>query len=158
MHNVIVNTTPLIAFSNAGCLDLLRKLYGEIVIPQAVMDEIVREPARTMVSESPWILKRSLSGEYEPGLFRAKLHAGEVEVMLLAKEIGADLVVMDDNAAKKTAKFMGFRVTGSLGVLLRAKREGCIPMVKPILSAMIADGFFIDEKIIRYMLEEAQES
>ena len=56
-------------------------------------------------------------------MFRVKLHAGEVEVMILADEMNADLLLMDDNAAKKTAKFLGMTVTGTLGILIRAKKE-----------------------------------
>jgi predicted nucleic acid-binding protein len=62
-------------------------------------------------------------------MFSARLHAGEVDVMILAQEAGAGLVLMDDNAAKKTAKFMGLNVTGTFGVLLRGKREGIIDSV-----------------------------
>ncbi len=105
-----------------------------------------------------WIKVIGISNEEDKGLFRAKLHAGEVEVMILASEEHADLVIMDDNLAKKTAKFMGFSVTGTLGVLLRAKREELIDEVKPILQAIVADGFFVDERTKRFVLEEAEEA
>ena len=63
-------------------------------------------------------------------MYQAKLHAGEVEVMILAQETPkADLVVLDDNAAKKTAKFLGLKVTGTLGVILKAKKQGFIERV-----------------------------
>ena len=54
-------------------------------------------------------------------MFSARLHAGEIEVLTLAQECGADLLIIDDNAAKKTAKYLGFTVTGTMGVLLKAK-------------------------------------
>lgn len=55
-------------------------------------------------------------------MYQAKLHAGEVEVMILAQEEPpANLVILDDNAAKKTAKYLGLKVTGTLGVLIKAK-------------------------------------
>lgn len=91
-------------------------------------------------------------------MFRAKLHKGEVEVILLADEINADLILMDDNAAKKTAKFLGMNVTGTLGVLLRAKREGLIPEVKPMVDALQIDGLYISESVYQLVLEEAGES
>ena len=128
MHRkIIANTTPLIALADIGHLDLLQKLYGEIIIPQAVLDEIKTEPARSIVKlaiKTEWINVCSISDVTAKQLYRAKLHAGEVEVMILAEEHKADLVLIDDNAAKKTAKFMGLKVTGTFGVLLRAKREG----------------------------------
>ena len=55
--------------------------------------------------------------------------------MILAREQNADLVIMDDNAAKKTAKFLGLNVTGTLGILLKAKMEGYLEMVEPGVRA-----------------------
>ena len=158
MPKVIVNTTPLIVLADVGQFDLLRKLYGEIMIPQAVLEEIRSQPAKRLTASSDWIKIVRVKNKDERSLFRARLHAGEVEVMLLAQEQNADLVIMDDNAAKKTAKFMGLKVTGTLGVLLRAKREGYIQEIKPIIRAMAADGFYIDEKTKRYVLDAAKET
>ena len=64
---------------------------------------------------------------------------------------------MDDNAAKKTAKLLGLSVTGSFGVLLRAKREGLIPSVRDLMDALIDDGLYASETVRRYVLEEAHE-
>ena len=158
MPKVIVNTTPLIVLADVGQFDLLRKLYREIIIPQAVLEEIKSQPAKRLTASSEWIKIVKVANKNDRGLFRAKLHAGEVEVVLLAQEQNADLVIMDDNAAKKTAKFMGLKVTGTLGVLLRAKREGHIQEIKPIIRAMAADGFYIDEKTRRYVLDAAKET
>ena len=158
MPKVIVNTTPMIMLTDVGQFDLLRKLYGEIIIPRAVLEEIKSQPAKRLTASSDWIKIGKVANKDDRGLFRARLHAGEVEVMLLAQEQNADLVIMDDNAAKKTAKFMGLKVTGSLGVLLRAKREGHIQEIKPIIRAMAADGFYIDEKTKRYVLDAAKET
>lgn len=158
MRKVVANTTPLIALTNTGHLNLLRELYGEILIPQAVMDEIKSEPAKSAVEQSDWIKVCSIADDSPKKLFRARLHAGEVEVMILAGEINADLLIIDDNAAKKTAKYLGMNVTGTLGVLLRAKREGRLTAVKPVLVALRADGMFISDEIVSYVLKEAGET
>ena len=56
-------------------------------------------------------------------MYKAKLYAGEVEVMILAQELGEDvLTVIDDNAARKTARYLGIKVTGTVGVLTKAKK------------------------------------
>ena len=70
MRKVIANTTPLIALANTGYLDLLKELYGKILIPQAVMDEIRSEPARTAVEHSDWIMVRTISDVSQKKLFR----------------------------------------------------------------------------------------
>ena len=157
MPKVVSNTTPLIALANIRQLDLLKKLYGEVIIPKAVVDEIITEPAKSSVINSDWIVVKEIKDQDDRKLFKAKLHAGEVEVMILAQEIGAELLLMDDNAAKKTAKYLGLTVTGTLGVLLKAKKLGYIEAVKPLLDALVADGLFISDTVRQFVLEEAGE-
>ncbi len=157
MRKVIVNTTPLIALADIGHLDLLRKLYTEVMMPSAVDYEIISEPARTLISASHWIKIKPIAGVAKKSSFSSRLHSGEIEVILLAQETEADLLIMDDNAAKKTAKFLGFTVTGTMGVLLRAKREGLITEVKPLLERLIEDGLFVSPTVQNYVLEQAGE-
>lgn len=91
-------------------------------------------------------------------MYQAKLHAGEVEVMILAQETPkADLVVLDDNAAKKTAKFLGLKVTGTLGVILKAKKQGFIERVMPLVEQMLDNGFYVTPEIQKMVREEAGE-
>lgn len=77
--------------------------------------------------------------------------------MLLAEQMKADLLIIDDNAAKKTAKFMGFDVTGTLGILLLSKKKGHIHAVKPLMDCLMEDGFFVSDEVRGYVLEEAGE-
>lgn len=156
-RKVIVNTTPLIALADIGHLDLLQKLYGEIIVPQAVANEIMSEPTKTMVAASPWIKVQRISDESQKKYFRSRLHAGEVEVMILADELNADLLVLDDNAAKKTAKFMGYKVTGTFGLLTKAKAKGYIKEVKPLMEAVIDDGLYVSDNLKKIILEMAGE-
>ena len=158
MRKVIANTTPLIALANIDRLELLRELYGTVFVPQAVLDEIIREPARQRVRGAEWIKVESIQDSSQRDIFRARLHAGEVEVMILAREQKADLVIVDDEAAKKTAKFLGLNVTGTLGILLKAKKEGYLESVEPIMNELIRDGLFISDTVKRLVLKEAGES
>lgn len=78
--------------------------------------------------------------------------------MILAQEGTADdLVVIDDNTAKKTAKYLGLKVTGTIGVLLRAKREGIIPEISSVLEKMKKNGFYISEGLEQMIMEQAKE-
>ena len=159
MRKVIANTTPLIALADIGYLHLLKRLYGEIHIPQAVCDEIIDDPARSVVNEnSDWIIVDQISDTTQKKMYQAKLYAGEVEVMILAQEQNADLVIIDDNIAKKTAKYLGLQVTGTLGILLKSKQSGIIQAVKPILELLINDGLYIGEDVKEYVLNAAGES
>ena len=69
----------------------------------------------------------------------------------------ADLVIIDDNAAKKTAKYLGLTVTGTLGVLIKAKQSGIISSVKNAITKIQSNGFYINENIIKLTLKQAGE-
>ena len=157
MRKVISNTTPLIGLADIGCFDVLQKLYGEIMIPAAVLEEVKSEPARTLVRNSDFIHVYPVKDSQSRKMFSSRLHAGEVEVMLLAEEKQADLLIMDDNAAKKTAKYLNLTVTGTMGVLLKAKREGFIPAVRPLMENLISDGFYVSQVVQDYALKQAGE-
>jgi len=78
--------------------------------------------------------------------------------MILAQEKPeADLVIIDDNAAKKTAKYLGLTVTGTIGVLLKAKKAGVIEKVTPVITEMKQRGFYISRELERMVLEQADE-
>jgi len=146
MHKVIVNSTPIIALCYIGKLSLLKGLYGEILIPEAVFHEINSKQdsiAKAELNKSlDWIRVCKIKNEMTKLFFKSQLHDGEVEVMILGKEESADLLIIDDKNAKKHAKYLGFNVTGTLGVLLKAKREGRIDAIKPLIHKMIAENIY----------------
>lgn len=105
-----------------------------------------------------WIYIENINDTDDRKMYKAKLHAGEVDVMILAQESPrADLVIIDDNAAKKTAKYLGLNVTGTLGVLLKAKKMGVIPSVKEAIDVIQNNGFYISERIIDMVMKQAGE-
>ncbi len=161
MPRVIVNSTPLIILSNINQLDLLKKLYSEIYIPAAVFNEVTEKTdsaCQQMKSHSDWIHVCKITDESQKRMYQAKLHAGEVEVMILAQENPkADLVILDDNAAKKTAKFLGLNVTGSLGVILKAKKMDILKEVTPLMNQLISNGFYITKEIYDLVKSETGE-
>ena len=161
MPKIVVNSTPLIALCNIGRLDLLEKVYRRILIPQAVYDEVTEKDdagGRQIAQRPDWIEVVQISDRSQKQMYRARLHDGEVEVMILAQEAPvADLVIIDDNAAKKTAKFLGLRVTGTLGVLIRAKRMGYISSVAAVIDELCKNGFYVDDAVRAMVLEGAGE-
>lgn len=78
-------------------------------------------------------------------------------MILAQQEPEADLVIIDDNAAKKTAKYLGLNVTGTIGVLLRAKKEKIIDSFTDSISKIEDNGFYIDEKLREYAVKQAGE-
>ena len=160
MRKVIVNSTPLIILCGIGQLNLLKKLYDEIYIPKAVYREVTAKADSTcsqLKNAQDWIHVVEIKDSRDKKMYKAKLHDGEVEVMILAQEMKSDIVILDDNAAKKTAKYLGLAVTGTLGILIRAKREGYISKVSPVLSEMKDRGFYISEAVEKMVLEQVNE-
>ena len=161
MPKVIVNSTPLIILSNINHLDLLKKIYSDIYIPEAVFNEVTEKEdsaCQQIKNNMGWIHVCKITNESQKRMYQAKLHAGEVEVMILAQEKPeADLVILDDNAAKKTAKFLGLKVTGSLGVILKAKKMDIIKDVTSLMNQLISNGFYITKKIYDLVKSEAGE-
>ena len=150
MRKVVVNSTPLIALCKINRLDLLRELYGEITIPEAVFHEVTLKNdavKKKIMENGAWIHIQAISDDSDKRMYKAKLHDGEVEVMILAQELKADLVLIDDNAARKTAIYLGIPLSGTVGVLLRAKERGLIPKVMPVVESMEQNGIYYGSKL-----------
>lgn len=160
MRKVVVNSTPLIALCKINRLELLRELYGEITIPEAVFHEVTAKNdavKRKLLESGAWIHVQTISDKSDKRMYKAKLHDGEVEVMILAQEIKADLVMIDDNAARKTAIYLGLPLTGTIGVLLRAKETGLIPKVMPLVESMEHNGLYFGPQLKEWVRSQAKE-
>ena len=160
MRKVIINSTPLIALCKVNQLELLRELYTEITIPEAVFQEITAKNdsvKRKILENGAWIHVQSVSDTIDRRMYKAKLHDGEVEVMILAQEIKADLVIIDDNAARKAAVYLGLPLTGTVGVLLRAKEKGFVPKVMPIVDSMEQNGLYYGLQLKEWVRNQAKE-
>ncbi|GAK50350.1 hypothetical protein U14_01578 [Candidatus Moduliflexus flocculans] len=157
---VISNNTPLAALWSIGQVSLLRALYGEILIPQAVYYEFlaVEQPKRQeLLLSSPWIIPVALEHPRRALAFNG-LDAGEAEVLALAEELDARLLIVDERKARQYAKRLGMPFTGTLGVLLAAKTGGHITAIFPYVHALLRNGLYLAPEIIIKALELAGES
>lgn len=156
---VVLNNTPLVALWAIGRLDLLRDLFREVLIPRAVEDEFlaVETVARQYaLREAPWVRSVPLA-EPRRALVYVGLDQGEAEVLSLAEEREARLVVIDERRARRFAERLGIPLTGSLGILLLAKEAGLIESVSVWLSKLQEEGLFLAPSLIRKTLEVAGE-
>ena len=148
---VIVNSTPIIALSSINKLGLLKELYGTVIIPNAVKDEIEaksKSKAQSQLEASfEWIHVEMIKNVAQKQIFKTQLHDGEVEVMILGQELHADLLVIDDYMAREYAKYLGFNIIGTVGILLLAKSRGIILEVKPLVDGLIANGIYISNRL-----------
>ena len=150
MRKIIVNSTPLIALAKANKLEILKGMYEHIIIPEAVYREVAEKDdvaAQRIEAAREWIEVRKVDSNLDRRMYKAKLHDGEVEVMLLAQEIGADAVVIDDGAARKTAEYLGLPLTGTLGVMIKAKQRGLLEAVMPVIQQMEQNGILFSREL-----------
>lgn len=131
-----------------------------MIIPEAVYREVTAKKdsaCMQVIRESDWIRIEKIRDRSEKKMYKAKLHDGEVEVMILAQEKQADLVIIDDNAAKKTAEYLGLMVTGTIGGLTKAKKLGHLYAFRPVLDEIKENGFYIGASLEKMILEQAGE-
>lgn len=159
MLKVVSNTTPLISLLKLGRLDVLMELYQEILIPIAVFEEIEAGKNKSFyrnLSNIDWVKIIKIENEDARRYF-LDLDKGEAEAIILATEIGADLIIMDEKLGRFHAKHADLKVTGTVGVLIKAKREGIINELKPLLFELRAKDVWISEKFIDEILSLVHE-
>lgn len=157
---VVLNNTPLVALWAIGRLDLLRDLFGEVLIPQAVEAEFLaidRSLRARALEDAPWVRSAALA---QPRLALAftGLDRGEAEVMALAEERGARLVVLDERKARRFAERLELPLTGTLGLLLLAKEAGFIESVALLIRKIQDAGLYLRADLVKRVLELAGES
>ena len=141
MKVVVSDTSPIINLARIGHLSLLYAVFGRIIIPQKVFDEIVLQgkgqPGAAEISAAGWVEVMPCQDVQKAKMLENELDPGESEAIVLAQEIGADLVLLDDNAAREVAARLGLEYTGLLGVLLRAKQVGLVDYIRPIMDELV---------------------
>ena len=155
---IIADSSPLIMLAFCNGLTLLDELFEEIKVPQSVYDEVVIED-KPMAKE----LHRYLDGKvHQVDLTTVIINAGglgqgEIEAMVLYKQLEADFLLIDDKRARKVATLNHIEITGSQGILLLAKKKGLISYVKPYLKKLHNSNIYISEQLILRTLQLANE-
>ena len=161
---IISDTSPLSSLALVGYLSILKDIYTNVIIPQAVANELANlteEDIRIKASLSlEWIqvqqatnleLVACLRNEYN-------LDLGEAEAIALALELKADELLIDERLGRREAVRLGLSITGILGVLLIAKNRGLIAKVKPIMESLISQANFrISHQLYEEVLQTANE-
>lgn len=156
---IVVNSTPLVAFWAIGRLDILRSLFGEIMIPPAVREEFLsteKETRRKTLRDESWIRVIELKSPNRIGAF-ATLDEGEAQVLVLAEEQNASLVLIDERKARRYAERLKLPLSGTLGILLLAKEERIIPVIAPLLKAIQEAGLYLHNELVEQVLHMAGE-
>ena len=156
---VVVNSTPLVAFWAIGRLDILRDLFGEIMIPPAVREEFLsaeKEARRKILRTASWIRVVPLEHPNRVATY-AGLDEGEAQVIVLAEEQNASLALIDERKAQRYAERLKLPLSGTLGVLLLAKEERIVSAVSPLIKALQEAGLYLHQDLIDQALNLAGE-
>lgn len=156
-ERIVIDTGPLVALARTDVLDVIGGLPLAFVCPSEVRAELDAGAGSEHVKvDVPWLQVVSLAAPLDP-VSRAALDLGEAAVIQLAIEQAIPIVCLDDRKGRRAALATGLRVTGSLGLLVRAKTLGLIPSLKPVLDRALVAGIWYDAELVRLVLESVGE-
>ena len=162
MPAVVSDSSPFVYLATLGRFELLRVIYGQVLIPEAVWIEVAVQggarPEAVFLRQARvdgWVLVVQVAGPVSPLI--AKLDVGEREAILLAHQRNA-LLIIDEARGRAVAEQLGVHCVGTIGVLLEAKLRGLIPALRPELEKLRSgSNFRFTESLFRAVLLKASE-
>jgi uncharacterized protein len=158
---VVSNTSPILNLAIVDQLTLLHQQFDTIIIPKAVLDELKineQRPGSQAIQQAVaagWIQIHEMTSEPLVQLLRQTLDQGESEAIALAVALKADWTIIDERDGRKVAKSLGLKVTGTLGILLRAKQTGELESLQPTVDNLISNaGFRIAPELLAQILAQ----
>ncbi len=158
---IVADAGPLIALAKIGHLNLLHQMYGEVLIPPAILKELAvdtHKPGsallKTALSDG-WLQVIEIPLSKDKSLLELLLDAGEVEAILLA--LKCRFLLIDERKGRVVAKKRGIAIVGVCGILLLAKEQGFISLVVPLLNQLLNIGYRLSSQLILEVTNLAEE-
>jgi predicted nucleic acid-binding protein len=159
---LVCDTTIPLYLGRIGQIDLLPALFAPIYVPEQVCLELdmgrLLRPDTINPRSLTWVEPVSVSRVLIDRLPPNRLGTGERAVIAYAQAHRGYVAGMDDLRARQLAEAVGLKVTGTLGILLRAKQAGLVPVVLPLVDDITAQGFHLSRELYRDLLELAGET
>ncbi len=157
---VISDTTPIIALIKINRIDLLEKLFDEVLIPEAVFDELTTNSLfaneTAIVKSSTFLKKTSVQNKKSLQILQAAsgLDDGESQAIILADELKSDALIIDEKKGRKVAQQLGITITGTIGILIQAHNEGMISSdeIKQYLEQLKNSNIRLSDSLIQQAL------
>ena len=147
----VVNASPLIFLSRGGHLPLLRSFAAEVWVPRIVAEELRVRGADDVtvrqLASYPWLAIRE-TADISPTIMQWGLGPGESAVLNDSMMLPGCHAVIDDLAGRKCAASLGIPVIGTLGIVLRARRQGIIPAARPVVEDLLRGGMFLSRSLL----------
>ncbi|MEX2411985.1 MAG: DUF3368 domain-containing protein [Candidatus Paceibacterota bacterium] len=147
---VVCDTSCFIALDNINELHLLNKLYKQLYTTPEVLNEFGK-------NLPGWIEIKSPMDQKKQHILEFQIDKGEASAIILALETSADLIILDDYKARLTAEKLELNITGTLGIIIKAKKNEIIKSVKPLLDKLQENNFRLSEDLINQAIKEAEE-
>lgn len=161
MAIVVSDTSPIVALAFLRRLELLPQLFGDVLIPPAVVEELRKPAWQGMADEalnSPFIFVRAATDRKRIADLSATLDPGESEALSLALEVRASAVLIDEADGREAAQKLGLVTIGVLGILSAGKQRGLISAVGPEIQRLRSElGFFVSPDLLAEVLKQAGE-
>ena len=156
---VISDTTAITNLIKIDLLFVLPRLYGEVIIPKAVYDELsAHSNQKDIVDNSSWIRIIHIPASDKLKELSKRIDRGEAEAIVLAIELSSDYLIIDELQGRRIAKSYHIEIIGLLGILLLSKEEGLIESVSQYLQTLKNKiGFRISDKLYDFILKKANE-
>jgi len=153
---IVSNTTPLIALAvGTGSLDILRTLYARVVVPFEVADEMhaagSEAPGVAAFQQATWLDRLAKPTAIAPYLGNT-LDRGEASVIQTALDLNIPLVCIDESVGRRVARLSGLTLTGSIGVLLKARQQGYRVSIPDAIGRMREHGIWLSDEVVRFTL------
>jgi predicted nucleic acid-binding protein len=156
---VVRDASPIIDLAVIGQLPLLQKLYDHVVVPQSVYDQIMLDDRAKEVAVTNWIEPRQITNKQLVKFLAEKLKVREAEAVALIIELEADLLLIDDRKGRKTERRLGINHVGLLGVLIKARKDGVISHVGPLMDELMDKAdYSIRQGLYDHVLEMTGEN
>lgn len=156
---VIADAGPLIGLALIEEVRLLHVMFRRVLVPPAVWSEVTGNSAArgaaTLLSATFIEVEEPSAAAIEP--FRERLDEGEAQALALAKVHPEALLLIDDLEARKVARSLRLRFTGTVGILIEARRAGHVALLRPLLDALVANGIYLSEELISRAVADVNE-
>lgn len=157
-QSIVINTTPLIAISVAtDSLEVLRFLYQNVIVPAEVEREILAAgpaaPGVAAFNRSTW-LQRLNEPQSIPAFLRNSLDIGEAAVIQTALELGIDRVCIDEKVGRRIARLNDLTVTGSIGLMAKARQQGYTLDGEQAIRQLRAHGIWLGQDVMRILTQD----
>jgi len=155
---IVSDTGPLIVLFKTDLLFVLKEIYQEVLVPEAVKTELIRKPEGIILfKNNPWIKIGKATDKESMQVLSLIVDSGEAEAISLALELNS-MILIDERKGRSYARDLNLGVRGTLGLFLEAKKKGIVKSVTECIDKLKKAGYYLDDELIEALLIESGET